>query len=336
MNEKVTAMIHNKNLKYVKRGVIWAIIAGAMYGIGPTFQTLALQNEPLLSSSVLSIMLVPLIMACLQDWSAAIMVFIKNFQAGKHKEYLRVLKTKPGRFVILASFFGGPLALGTYMAAVVFCGPVYSIIITAVFPAIGAVISRIFLKEKIVPRGMIGILLAIAGSIVISWIPPTGDAYPHFYLGVALALVTAVGWSLEIVTSVAGMDFIDPEIVLGLRFFISGGFSFLVLPIVSGMGLVSWNIFFSTIPTMAYVWIIGGAFFAGFSYFFYYKAGNACGASRAMAINATYTITATLMGLIFWGTALQANFYFGLIILLTGIVLVVGKPSDLFTLRDFD
>lgn len=336
MNEKVTELIHHKNLRYVKWGVIWAVIAGAMYGIGPTFQTLALQNEPLLSSSTMSIMLVPLIMAALQDWSAAIMVFVKNFQAGKHKEYLRVLKTKPGRFVILASLFGGPLALGTYMAAVVFCGPVYSIIITAVFPAIGAIISRIFLKEKIVPRGMIGILLAVAGSIVISWIPPSGDAYPNFYLGVILALVTAVGWSLESVTSVAGMDFIDPEIALGLRFFLSGGFSFLVLPIISGVGLVSWNIFFTAIPTMSYVWIICSAFFAGFSYFFYYKAGNACGASRAMAINPTYTITATIMGLVVWGTTLQANFYIGLVILLTGAVLVVGKPADLFTLRDFD
>ena len=330
----IQALVQKKNITYAKWGIIWAAAAGLMYGVGPTFQTYALMREPFLTTAALSLMLVPMIMAATQDLTAAVMVLIKNIQAGKQKEYLRVIHTKPGRFVILASVFGGPVALGTYMAAVTLCGPVYAITITAIFPAVGAVLSRIFLKEKIAPRGWVGIAMCIIGSAIISWMSPSGDAYPHFYLGVALALVTALGWSSEAVISTAGMEFIDPEIAIGTRFFISGTCSLIVLPFVSGFGLQSFVYLVDTITSMSYVWMIGAAFFAGFSYYFYYKACNAAGAARSMAINPSYTIMATLLGVIVFKTELSVNFFIGLAFLLVGAINVVGRPSNLLSLRD--
>lgn len=336
MNDNLQISVQGKNITYVKWGIVWAVLAGLMYGVGPTFQTYALMQEPYLTTAALSLMLVPMSMAAAQDLTAAIMVLIKNMQAGKQKEYLRVIRTKPGKFVILASIFGGPVALGTYMAAVVLCGPVYAITITAILPATGALMSRIVLKEKISPRGWMGIIMCIIGSALISWMTPSGDAYPHFHLGILMALITALGWSSEAVISTAGMDFIDPEVAIGTRFFISGTLSLVALPFVSGFGLKSFEYFADSITSMSFVWMIGAAFFAGFSYYFYYKACNAAGAARSMAINPSYTIVATLLGVIIFKSELNWNFFVGLVILLMGAVNVVGKPSDLLSLRESD
>ncbi|MPW25533.1 EamA family transporter [Alkalibaculum sp. M08DMB] len=336
MRDIVKSSVDIKNIKYVKMGIVWAVLAGLMYGVGPTFQTYALMQEPYLTTASLSLMLVPMSMAAAQDLTAAFMVFLKNMKAGKHKEYLRVIRTKPGKFVIIASIFGGPVALGTYMAAVILCGPVYAITITAILPVVGALLSRIFLKEKISSRGWFGIAMCIAGSALISWMAPSAEVYPHFYLGVALAFVTALGWASEAVISTAGMDFIDPEIAIGTRFVISGTFSLIALPIVSGIGLKSFGYFVDSIFSMSYVWMIGAAFFAGFSYFFYYKACNAAGAARSMAINPSYTLVATLLGVVIFKSTLSWNFFVGLAFMLIGTINVVGKPSDLLSLRNLE
>ncbi|PKM60878.1 MAG: hypothetical protein CVU99_05955 [Firmicutes bacterium HGW-Firmicutes-4] len=336
MNENVKARLHKKNLKYVKYGIAWAVTAGLTYGVGPTFQTFAIGVEPFASLSVMSLMLLPMMMAAMQDGMAAIVVFLKNAQEGKHREYFRVAKTKPGRFIMLAAFFGGPLALGCYMAAVALCGPVYSLIFTAMLPAFGALASRVFLKEHINGRAWVGIALAVVGAIIVGWVPPSGEAYPQFYLGVIFALTCAIGWALEMVVATAGMDFVDPEIAIGFRFVISGLLSFVAIPIVSGLGLISWGYFFESLSSLSAVWMIGAALFAGGSYYFYYRAGNAAGAARSMAINPIMTISATVLGVVIFGATLQINFFIGLVVLLTGCVLVVGKPSELISLRDID
>lgn len=334
MNVKVKEIVDQKIIKYAKAGIVWAALAGILYGFTPAFQTLSLESDALKSVSVASLLLIPLVMSCLQDTMSAVVVLIKNIQSGKNKEYFRVLKTKPGKFIILASFFGGPLALTAFMLGVYLAGPVYPVTIAAMFPAIGAIFSRIFLKEKLSGRGWIGICLCVLGSIIISWMPPAGDTYPRFYLGLLCGVITAVGWSLELNISVLGMDFVDPEIALGIREFVSGGMSLIMLPILSGIGFKSLGILVATIPSMSFVYIIIAGTAAGFSYFFYYKAGNACGASRSMALNPLFTVSASIIGIVFLGSPVNILFFIGLGVLLTGALLVAGKPSELLTLRD--
>ncbi|MCG8484273.1 MAG: EamA family transporter, partial [Clostridia bacterium] len=278
----------------------------------------------------------PLIMACLQDTAAGAAILVKNVQAGKGKEYLRILHSKPGKYVLVASIFGGPLAMTTVMASVFLAGPIYPIAISACFPAIGAILSRIILKEKISINGWIGIFLCIAGSLLISWVPPTGDQYPNFYLGLIMAFITAVAWALENIVATMGMDFVDPELAIGLREFTSGGLTFLILPILAGIGFKSYGVLFDTVPTMAFTYIAIAGVFAGASYFFYYKAANACGASRSMALNVTYTISAMIIGVIFLGSDITLILVIGTITLLSGAMFVAGKPAELLTLRDID
>jgi uncharacterized membrane protein len=334
MNVRVKEVVEQKNIKYAKAGILWAALAGILYGISPSFQTLALGVEPLSSVPAAYLLLIPLLMACLQDAVSGVIVYFKNVQAGKHKEYLRVLKTKPGKIIVLSSLFGGPFALGTFMLGVFLAGPVYPVAISAMFPAMGAVMARVFLKEKLSLTAWTGIMLCVAGSVTIGWVPPVGDVYPRFYLGLMFAVICAVSWGLELTIGVLGMDFIDPEIALGIREFASSAISFVLLPILAGIGFKSYGLMAETIASMSFVYIMLAGLAAGVSYFFYFKAGNACGASRAMALNPLFTLSASAIGIVFMGSQVGTTFFIGLAILLVGAVLVAGKPAELLTLRD--
>lgn len=326
--------IEKKSLSYAKKGILWGIIGGILYGTGPLFQTLAMGSEPLKSGTVLGLLAVPFIVGCLQDSMSGVWVLIPNIKNGKQKEYLRVLKSKPGRLIIIASLAGGLIAMAGFMTGVYLAGPVYPVAVSATFPAIGAVLSRIFLKERISPRGWAGILMCVTGAVVISWTSPSGDSYPHFYLGILCAVIASVGWSLEGTISCAGMDFVDPEVALGIRQFASGCMFLLTLPFVAGFGIKAVVLFAKTLPTMAFIFIILAAFGSGIGYFYYYKANNACGASRGMALNIIYTFVSALLSVIVLGSAITGNFIVGIVILISGAVLVVGKPSELFSLRN--
>lgn len=330
----VSEKLYNKNLSIAKKGILWGLIGGVLYGLGPMFQTLGMGVEPLSSAQVLGLLTVPIVVGFLQDFMSGVWVLIPNIKNGKHKEYLRVIKTKPGKFIVLASFFGGLIAMIGFIAGVYFAGPVYPVAISATFPAIGAVLARVFLKEKISPRGWIGILLCVVGAVVISWSPPSGDSYPYFYVGIICAIVASVGWSLEGIISCAGMDFVDPEVALGIRQFASAGMFLLVLPFAAGFGFKAINLMLSTIPTMAFIYIIFAAFGGGIGYFYYYKCNNVCGASRGMALNIIYTLVSAVLSVVFLGSQITITFGIGIVVLLSGAVLVAGKPSELLSLRD--
>ena len=45
----------------------------------------------------------------------------------------------------------------------------------------------------------------MVGSIVLGYTPPESGANPHFYLGIGLALVAALGWGIEGVIATFGM-----------------------------------------------------------------------------------------------------------------------------------
>ena len=330
----IEAKVEQKNLSYAKKGIMWAVFGGVLCGFPPLFQTLGMRIEPLSSGTLLGILAVPFVMGCLQDLVAGFLVLIPNLKNGKGKEYVRALRTKPGRIILVASFFGGTMAIAGFMTGIYLAGPVYPVAVSASFPALGAILARIFLKEKISPRCWLGIFLCVAGAVVITWTEPAGEVYPMFYLGIFAGVVAGVGWALEGTISCAGMDFIDPEVALGIRNFASGIMFLMLLPFAAGFGFDVIKLLLATIPTMGFFYIALCALTQGFGFFFYYKANNACGAARGMSLNILYTLVAAILGVTFLGTQLTIFFVVGLVALMAGAIFVAGKPSELFSVRD--
>lgn len=87
-----------------------------------------------------------------------------------HKDYGRTIVRfrKISKWYALASLCGGPLAIfGSYMA-MGFIDPVFAAISSLFYPVIGAVIARLWYKEKISQRAAIGMCIIIFGGMVIT------------------------------------------------------------------------------------------------------------------------------------------------------------------------
>ena len=331
----IQGALTQKNIRYAKKGILIGALGGMLWGLGGIIISIAFAEEPFLSFAHLGLYIVPLVGACLTDAFSGISTLIINIAKGKWREYFRVINTKPGRLIMLAAIFGGPLAMSGYYIGLYLAGPFYTMAITATFPAIGAILSRIFLKEKISRNAWMGIALCIIGAVVVSYVAPTG-AYPHFYLGIAACLLATIGWGLESVICAYGMDLVDPDIAIGVRWFTSFIVYFVaVTPFVAGIGFAGYELFIKAFSSPALLILIVGAVVNAVAYFWYYSAINMTGVSRALALMITYALWGVIFGWVFTGSAdITLNIVIGAVIIVIGAFLVAGKPGDLIKIRD--
>jgi len=371
-------LLEAKQLKLAKIGILTGIVSGMLWGASGTVLWEALNFAPF--TSLLPPEDIPerlaaagvgdeaaaaqyeymvlffyvaagLTLAFLHDFCAALWVGGFNTVKGKFREYGRSLSTTPGKMVCVAAILGGPIGMSGYLLGVTFAGAVYSLPITASYPALAAVLSAVLLKERNPLRVWIGVLACICGSLVIAWGDP-GNA-PNFKLGIALATLACIGWATEGLISTYGMDMLDPDVALGIR----EGFSALVLGLVvlPGIGLYiasqeavfqgevvsGWTLVLATFSNVGSpaVWLcIFGGFLGGFSYVAWYRALNTTGVARAMAFNVTYAfwgvIFGYIMSLVMGREAhITGNAWVGAVVISIGAILVSINPRELFKLR---
>lgn len=333
-------LLISKNMGYVKKGIIWGLLSGVLCGFLTIFEDKGLGTEPFVSAGALSLMAVPIVFGFLQDLSSWLCVLIANIANGKGREYLRAVKTKPFLLLAIGAIVGGPGAACFYLCGVFFAGPFYPVVLSATFPAFGAILARVVLKEKIDLRMWCGILLAVIGAIVVSWVSGGVDisAYPHFTLGIIFGILAALGWAVEGVISNAGMDFIDPEVANGVRYSVSVLFYMIIgIPFISGIGLTGgYALVGSSFASKALLFAFLAGAVEGIGYYFYYKSCNACGSSRGMTLNSTYTAWSCIICAVFYREALPVTFWIGLVVIIFGGFLIAGNPTKIFSLRDTD
>lgn len=340
----------NHQLNYAKKGLGWGVFSGATWGLsGTILYYVALAMAPFWNESygLWMIILGSLVGAAMHDGFAGLWLALINLFTGRWKEYGRTLRTKPGMMVCLAALFGGPLGMAGYLIGINLATPTYALAISATYPALGAILGVFILKEKIQPRVWVGIIACTIGAFIVGYLPPEGgiEAYPHFYLGIALSFLPAIGWAIEGVISTYGMDMVDPDIAIGIR----ETFSFVVFMIlivtvvgvVGGAGLTAgWSIFAQALAAgKPAFWVAVAGLAGGLSYLAWYRALNMTGVGRAMAFNVTYALWSIPFG---WMLAmLQGTQYtvtnlgiIGALIITTGTILVVANPKELLKLRN--
>ncbi|HEY3425992.1 MAG TPA: DMT family transporter [Negativicutes bacterium] len=314
-------------LSHAKKGLVWGVISGATWGLDGVILGMALALSPFTGGATLYAG--PIAGAALHDGFAGFWLFLYNLFTGRWREYLRTLQTKPGMLVCVGALFGGPIAMSGYLLGINLAGASYALSITAMYPAIGAVLAFFVLKEKIQPRVWIGILLCMVGAITVSYVPPEGD-FPNFYLGLALSLLATIGWGAEGVLSAFGMDMVDPDIAIGVREAASFVVYFIaVLPAVAGM-IIFWEAFLAN--SIIYIAVAG--FLGGLSYLAWYRAINMTGVARAMAFNISYALWAVFFGWLLTDLTITPNLLGGAAIITLGTILVTANPKELVKLRN--
>jgi drug/metabolite transporter (DMT)-like permease len=314
-------------LAYAKKGLMWALVSGIGWGLGGVLLGLAMAMAPFTAGA--TIYTGPLVASAMNDGFGGIYLFIYNVYTGRWKDVFRTLKTWPGMLVCIAAVFGGPIAMGGYLMGIELAGPAYAMGISALYPVVGAFLAVIVLKEKITPRVWFGIIFSVIGAIVMSYVPPSGS-HPHFYLGLGLALLAALGWGIEGVLSTYGMEMVDPSVAINLRQATSSVVSLVaVLPLIGGLML-----FGKALLTFNSLWIVAAAALVGaISYWSWYKAFSMCGVGRTMALNITYSIWGIVFTYFFTKTEITTNLVVGAIIITLGSILVVSNPSEIVKLR---
>ncbi len=245
--------------------------------------------------------LAPLIGTFLHDLCSALLISLFNGVRGGWGQVWKLLRSREGKFVVLAAVIGGPVGMTGYVLAINNLGASVGAVASAVYPAIGAVLAYFFLKEKMQWYRWIFLLLAMAGVYGVSASP--GAQTGNFLLGLLGALACSLGWGTEAVILAKCMraDGVRQDHILQIRQTVSAlTYGAVILPVFRG-----WHLTAAVaadgdpLPLIA-----GAALCATVSYLCYYRSIAKIGASKSMALNITYAAWALVFGwLLFHDTA---------------------------------
>jgi len=341
---------------FFKKGVTIGLLSGLTYGLFAAFITVGMargvwtdwygDNSAGLSAFALVFILGALGTA-LNDLCSAAWALGNVGVKGKLKDFFRTLKTKPGRMLAIAAIAGGPIANVAYIIGLQLAGSI-AIPITALCPAIGAILGRVLYKQELNKRMALGIAICVAASITIGVVGIGGDTGDSIVLGLMIAFVAALGWGLEGVLAGFGSSMVDSEISITIRQVVSGLTNLLILlPI---LGLINGNIvlpftlgFQAATSSSAMVWFALSGFFAFISFMWWYRANSMTGAAMGMATNGTYSFFGplacwVLLGMIFGeeGWALTGIEWGAAITMAIGIWVIAMNPLDLLKKKKED
>ena len=281
----------------------FGILAGITWALETVVLGIALAMTPFVSTEQ-AVFLAPFVSTFLHDACSAIWAAIYNGLRGNMSHVWKALCTKSGKFVVVASVIGGPVGMTGYVLAVSYMGASIGAVASAIFPAIGAVLAYFFLKEKMQWYRWIFLLITLLGVYGLSWSPELEMS--NFALGVAGALMCAFGWGIEAVILAKCLQDaeVKDEYALQIRQTTSAlVYGIVILPVLKGWGFTAQ--LFTGGSGWLFLTIALAALFATVSYLFYYKAIAAIGASKAMALNVSYSAWAIVFSvLIFRDTSI--------------------------------
>ena len=302
------------------------IIAGITWALETVILGIALGMTPFISTEQ-AILLAPFASTFLHDAFSAIWCLIYNAIKGNLKNIWKAFQTKSGKWVVVAAVIGGPVGMTGYVLAVNYMGASIGAIASAIFPAIGSVLAFIFLKEKMKWHQWLFLLITLLGVYGLSYSPNLD--VKNFWFGLIGALMCSFGWGIEAVILAKCLK--DPEVTdeyaLQIRQTTSAlCYGIIILPILKSWGFTA-SLFTDNTGWLLPIITLAGLF-ATVSYIFYYKAIAQIGASKAMALNVTYTAWAILFTVIILKD-------FSVLSPLTVICAVVVLVCGIFAATDF-
>lgn len=311
--------------------MIYGIVSGILWGLDTVLLGIVLSMSQFVSTDQ-AIFLAPFVSTFLHDifssiWMAVYMLFKR--QLGKT---FMVLKTRSVKYIMIGAILGGPVGMTGYLLAIKYIGPSYTAIISSLYPAVGALLSYVFLKEKMKPISVIGLLLSISGIIMLGYTPD--GKIENLILGFIFAIICVIGWSSEAVVCAYGMkeEEVSPEQSLQIRQVTSAiVYGFLIIPIIKGIKFT-----LSVVPASSTGIIILTALAGTASYVFYYKGIHKIGATRAMSLNITYSAWSIFFGLILLGSDIDFKSIACCVIIMIGSVMAAGDLKDIIYILSRD
>lgn len=340
--------------QFLKKGIAIALFSGLMYGFYSAFLTLGMSkgvwsdwygvNTAALSAFVITFVL-GAVGSAVNDTLSAVWALAYAGAKGKLGDFFRCLKTKPGHVMILAALIGGPISSTAYVVGLQMAGSIV-IPITALCPAIGAILGRLLFKQKLNKRMMFGILICVLASFLIGSTSIGGDAPEGAFLGICIAFIAALGWGFEGCVAGYGTSMIDSEIGITIRQATSGLSNLVILLPIFGLMAGSFSLAtdltiqaFTSGPAIGWFALSGLCAFV--SYMCWYRGNSMCGAALGMACNGTYSfwgpfacwiVLGVIAGIDGWALPMVA--WIAAVLMVIGIWIISMNPLDLFRKKE--
>ncbi|CAM3500059.1 hypothetical protein [Parendozoicomonas haliclonae] len=335
-----------------KRGVSIALTSGITYGLYTAFMTYAMSqgiwsdwygaNTTGLSAFAV-IYLLGALGAAVTDTSSAVWAFSITAARGRIGDFFRTIKTKPGKVMVVGALFGGPIASTAYVIGLQMAGSII-VPISALCPAIGAIIARFLFKQPLTMRILAGIAICFLASLLIASTSLGGDAPEGMALGLVFGFIAAIGWGFEGCVCGYGTSMIDSEVAITIRQVTSGLSNLIIL--VPIFGMMSGDGMTLSLVTQAFtdssmLWFAVAGFFAYLNFMLWYKGNGMCGAALGMSCNGAYSFWGPLccwviLGIFFGidGWEMQPIAWFSAVLMVAGIVTIAMNPLDLFKKKE--
>lgn len=247
---------------------------------------------------------------------------------GKAKEIIPSFCSKNGVILIVAGILGGPLGMLFYILGVKYAGAAYASIISSTYPVLGAIIARIFLKEKLPIKTYLGLILIIIAIIFIGYKPGSlAVDKSHLSLGLLFSFLSALGWGIQGVFLSWGMkkETISQHMTLVITVFSSLVVDVvIILPIIGALKYVGITVF-SHSGLIAFIAAAIGAF----STYLYYVSVHKIGPSRAMGLNITYGLWAVVLQVLFMHSKMDYKLLLAAILIIIGVILGVARKKEM-------
>ena len=305
----------------------YGLFSGILWGLDTVVLGIALSMSPYIGTAE-AIAFAAIASSFLHDAGCAIWLMIYMGAKRRLKDTLAALKTRSGKVVMLGALLGGPIGMTGYVIAINNIGAAYTAIISAFYPALGAFLSFVLLKEKMDGKQIASLVAALVGVMAMGYISAGDSEMGNAALGLVGAVLAVIGWGSEAVLCAWGMrdDAVDNETALQIRETTSAlVYGIVVLPLFG-----AWDFTASAAPSLATGVIALSALAGTASYLFYYKGISVIGAAKAMALNISYSAWAVVFGFVLQGTVPTPATVFFCVLILAGTVLAASDWSELF------
>lgn len=305
----------------------YGLFSGILWGLDTVVLGIALSMSPYIGTAE-AIAFAAIASSFLHDACSAIWLMLYMGAKRRLKDTLAALKTRSGKVVMLGALLGGPIGMTGYVIAINNIGAAYTAIISAFYPALGAFLSFVLLKERMDAKQIAALVAALVGVMAMGYISAGDSEMGNATLGLIGAVLAVVGWGSEAVLCAWGMrdDAVDNETALQIRETTSAlVYGIVVLPLFGAWGFAA-----SATPSLATGVIALSALAGTASYLFYYKGISVIGAAKAMALNISYSAWAVVFGFVLQGTVPTPAMVFFCVLILAGTVLAASDWNELF------
>lgn len=277
-----------------------------------------------------AIFLAPFVSTFLNDFFSSMYMFVYSAIKKETKQVFKTAFSKAGLWIVIASLVGGPIGMTGYVLSINYMGSSIAAVASAIYPAIGVLCSRIFLKEKMKWHQYVCLVIVMLGIYGMSWSPNVD--IKNFLLGLLGTTMCSIGWGIEAVLIAKGLkdESISSSIALTIRQSVSWlTYAIILLPCLQCFK--AWEFTISLFNFAETQWLIPLIMLAGLfgtaSYLFYYHAIDKIGATKALPLNVTYVAWTVILSLAIFQNVEDYNW-------LSYVCIVIVFASSIFAAID--